>query len=530
MAKKNKDGGTGGESSLRTLVDSLRKETMINNDDNVTTHFILTNISNNIADIATHLLKMPVVMASTPSAVPSNNLEAAAEDAKAQQEDAKKQKTIADTLAASLVELKELRKDMKSGGILDILVIGAALLSGFVVGLVEKIVSFFKPITALFKGKLGIVDKVVDFFRGGLDKFIDLFRSIGKLLSENKVISAIVDGFKAGWNYFANIFKEIGQVVKGIADMVREVFGKGKGAMGFIDDLIGVFKSAFSLFEPFAKAGRLLGNVLGKLILPISALISIFDFVKGALDGWTKTQGGFMSKFLGALQGGLTGLINGLIGGLLDLIKEGVAWVARLFGWENAATALEGFSFQETITEIISAIFNFVRSAIDFVVGIFKNPGKVMDALGKLGDVAKDFIKKLLRSVLPKPGSEGVAGWAAKAIPDAVYEFAGIDPKTGEEVPEPPKEGADAPPPAAVMPTPQTGVAAKALEVSSSENAAVKEEGAGQAIAAQTAPPPAAAGGGGQSGGGGGGGQTAVIKSSSTNIDREDLLARGIAA
>ena len=37
-------GSTGGETSLRTLVADLRKQTIIGNDDTIATNFILTNI------------------------------------------------------------------------------------------------------------------------------------------------------------------------------------------------------------------------------------------------------------------------------------------------------------------------------------------------------------------------------------------------------------------------------------------------------------------------------------------------------
>ena len=55
-------------------------------------------------------------------------------------------------------------------------------------------------------------------------------------------------------------------------------------------------------------------------------------------------------------------------------------------------------------------------------------------------------MKSILRGILPNPAgeSEGVFGFIKKAvssvIPDGVYEFAGLDPKTGETIPEPESE------------------------------------------------------------------------------------------
>jgi hypothetical protein len=67
---------------------------------------------------------------------------------------------------------------------------------------------------------------------------------------------------------------------------------------------------------------------------------------------------------------------------------------------------------------------------------IFKDPGKLVadvgDLFGKISDMAKNFLKTLLRSILPNPQGGTMEKLASKAIPDAVYDFAGMSPKTGE--------------------------------------------------------------------------------------------------
>jgi hypothetical protein len=165
--------------------------------------------------------------------------------------------------------------------------------------------------------------------------------------------------------------------------------------------------------------------------------MSIFDFVSGALDGWNNTQGGFMDKLFGAISGGLTGLLNGLIGGLLDLLKDGLSWILNLLGFENASKFLDSFSFEKLIEQGVSGFFDFVKGMINWVVDLFNSGVDIAKGIGskilQIGDMAKDFIKSILRSVLPKPSSDmaSVAYWAGKAIPDSIYEFAGMDPKTG---------------------------------------------------------------------------------------------------
>jgi hypothetical protein len=116
-------------------------------------------------------------------------------------------------------------------------------------------------------------------------------------------------------------------------------------------------------------------------------------------------------------------------------------------------------------------MFDFVNGLIDFVVNLFTKPDAAMAQLQGLADMATEFIKKVLRGVLPNPSGNGPAAWAAKAIPDSVYEFAGMNPKTGAIVAE----------------TPSTGMATKALEKTTSENTDVKTESAAKAALAASA-------------------------------------------
>ena len=163
---------------------------------------------------------------------------------------------------------------------------------------------------------------------------------------------------------------------------------------------------------------------------------------------------------------------------------------------------------------------------MDYVVDLFNYPGVIMSKLAGIGDMASEFVKKILRSVLPNPGGSGPASWAAKAIPDSIYEYAGINPKTGENVgPATPTVNA----PAIVQPTSTTGTPTKALEKTTTENIAAKDEGASKMAAAASAATIISSGGG--------GGtvnnnttQAAIIRAKSTNWEPDDQWARGASA
>ena len=64
----------------------------------------------------------------------------------------------------------------------------------------------------------------------------------------------------------------------------------------------------------------------------------------------------------------------------------------------------------------------------------------LISGVANVAEAAKGLLKGILRSILPSPKNEdgGVMGWiksqVSKVIPDKVYEFAGLDPETGERL------------------------------------------------------------------------------------------------
>ena len=78
-----------------------------------------------------------------------------------------------------------------------------------------------------------------------------------------------------------------------------------------------VFKNLFTL-------GKTFGRFLGPLGLVVGIVIALVDFVKG----FKETEGGFFKK----LMGGLGGLFAGLLGMPLDLLKNAIAWIFKMFG------------------------------------------------------------------------------------------------------------------------------------------------------------------------------------------------------
>ena len=301
----------------------------------------------------------------------------------------------------------------------------------------------FEPVKALirnvgntFAGKDTAIGRFFQFVGDTFAKIKGFFSTRLESLKTSKLVTGggqlfddFVKGAKALFAPIGDLFSAIGRSVKSVAAMGAEG--------GVIGKILG-----------FAKG---FGATLGKLFLPITIVIGVFDTITGFIDGFKESEGNnILSKFYDGVGGGLGKLVGNLVGIPLDLLKSGVSWIMGKLGFDGAVEFLESFSFAELIKNLVSAPFNLISDAIDYIVKLFSGDANLFEDIGSMfgsiADGATSLLKSILRGILPNPAgeSEGVFGFIKKAvssvIPDGVYEFAGLDPKTGETIPEPESE------------------------------------------------------------------------------------------
>ena len=147
-----------------------------------------------------------------------------------------------------------------------------------------------------------------------------------------------------------------------------------------------------------------------------------------------KLTGFSIAEFLeNPFEGAKRGLIN-LILAPYHLALDAVGWIMSKLGFSELGEKLMSLDIMaDVIMPIVDGIFAMVKGAGEMVSGIFSGDF----------DGALRLLKNALRAILPVPKPDGnwydPANLASKAIPRAVYEFAGIDKDTGEmiELPEP---------------------------------------------------------------------------------------------
>ena len=210
----------------------------------------------------------------------------------------------------------------------------------------------FRKVTGQF-GKLG--------FFGKLGKIL------GTLAKPFKAIGNIVKSIK---DYVLAPMKSVGAVLAPLKSMMPS-----GGGSKIMKPAMGVIKRVMSIMRSVGKAAFMFGKVLGRLFLPITVLMSVFDTFKGALSGFDKYKDkGFLEGIIGGLFGGISGLLVGLIGLPLDLLKDGISWIASKLGFENFSEQLDSFSFSDMIgnlfTSITDTIIGFIGSIKDSIADI----------------------------------------------------------------------------------------------------------------------------------------------------------------
>jgi len=334
------------------------------------------------------------------------------------------------------IEDEKLKLQEKQGGMLGLIASGImGLRKDF--NIADKIKSAGKGIMTLLKTSL------VAGFALAMLAFLN-----SKYWEDTKtyIVDVLLPKLKEFYNAF---FGEDGGFMKGISELFGDESGIGSIVLAIgsvVTFLVGmkIFQIATAMVNGFKaiKAGFItmkaamlatkasLATTLAPLlpIIAIAAAIGVVVFaLKTAFDDFQKTleETGSIGE---ALKVGGAKFIGFILGFIPSMITKLVGFVAGLFGFESLKEKLNAMNPIQFIADAVKKVFDGIGN---FFSGI---PEKVGAALGNMADMAKDFLKTVLRSVLPKPGGSmfSISGIASKAIPKGVYEFAGMNPETGE--------------------------------------------------------------------------------------------------
>ena len=290
-------------------------------------------------------------------------------------------------------------------------IIGAisGALMGAVAGLTLGFIGMWKDIFKFIGGKLAkmfpnVTKTLSDIFgKGG--KISKFFTSIKLFFTQNKAFKAISDmidtvkgsitkalkpvktavtTLKTGFTTFFKDIKGAFKMISGPIDSIKKMLGvgakAGAGGAGFLKG----FKTFFKVFKGFFKL----------LFKPLQIIISLVEGFFEAKDAVNKSEG-MMATFFNAIIGFFGGVLDGLIFGMLDLVKDGISWVAGFLGFEDVEKFLDSFSFSDMFNEFLDDIYKWFNL-------LFSDPLAALEGLwdGLTGGMASimDFIWSPIKS------------------------------------------------------------------------------------------------------------------------------------
>jgi len=293
-------------------------------------------------------------------------------------------------------------------------------ISGLLIGLVGGLVDLVKDIVSWIANKLGFEN---------FSKLLDSF-SFSQLLKDG--VDAIFDTVIYAFDWFKSIFsfEKFSKAfenfnVAGIwATFVGGMLDTLKGGVSWIATMLGAFDIAnaldnFSFTDSINKGLEMVFALHAKILNWITNMFS-WENISRLFENFS-----------------VTGIWSGFYGGILDTVKGAVSWMAALFGFDTISKYLDSFSFADIYKTVFDAVGEAIDGFIDWIMKLpqlITNLGAQMEAmtssaLSGIGNLAEGFAKSVLASVLPKQSDTSVFNpmhWVAKAIPDSIYEYAGL--------------------------------------------------------------------------------------------------------
>jgi hypothetical protein len=166
--------------------------------------------------------------------------------------------------------------------------------------------------------------------------------------------------------------------------------------------LSGLFAKLGKIFPTITKGVKGMGKFLGAFLIPLRIIFTVFETVKGALDGFSRfKKDGMFAGLVAATIGGIGGALKAIIGYPLDLVKDIAAWVLGKFGMTGASEFLKSFSVSDMIGSLFGAITDKLFSFVDAMkdeTGKF-SIGKILKvAFAGIIDMFTAIPRKLLTS------------------------------------------------------------------------------------------------------------------------------------
>ena len=217
-------------------------------------------------------------------------------------------------------------------------------IAGFAVGVSMTFDLVKIAISEKFSDVIKIFDSVIDSIKSIFS--VDKEGKIGKLLSSitgtiSKIMAPFIEAFVEIQKFFA---------------------GPAGKAFTFIKE---IFVDIGAKFGKFAALFKGVAKLIGKIFPPFAIIMTIWDTVKGAIEGFEK------DGIIGGISGAIKGFFNTLIYSLMNMIKDAAAWVAGIFGFDEVKDVLDSIDFEKTFSDLVDTCFKPIKAVRDWIINLF---------------------------------------------------------------------------------------------------------------------------------------------------------------
>jgi hypothetical protein len=285
------------------------------------------------------------------------------------------------------------------GGLLGLLVSPIALIKGFLAGLADS----FRMLGKILKQtKLGGI--IAAFFQTTLPNFFKAAfgpkSEIGKFLTKAKGFGRVMaDPFFRMAADIKKFFTPNPKTAKIIKDSIKFITQPFTVMTRFFTSIKSavtspVLTKVIQGFKTIQKFVGTFGRLIGRLFLPITFIMTAFDTITGAIDGFFGTEGNLFQQFLGGIGGALKGFMK-IVTVPLDLVKDLIGWIASKFGFTEFEKLLDSFSFTELFGKAVDWLYVDLPK---FFFDLFSWQG-IKDTLSGALDFANEIGKSLQRLI-----------------------------------------------------------------------------------------------------------------------------------
>jgi hypothetical protein len=206
-------------------------------------------------------------------------------------------------------------------------------------------------------------DKWMEIFDEFTDNIFAPFAMFKFLLNR---IDDVIDDIRSLGNTLLKIWLKIKIGIKYITDILNSGTSKiieyGSKVTKFV-------KKVGSFLNKFLKIGKILPDLLGKFVYPITILLSIFDFVSGFLKSESDT-------FLGKVHDGVKNVILNLIELPIMLLGWLIEKIANLFGVEVSGVGIKILKFVDDFLDLlvwpIKMVYKIITTSFKGWLLVFK--------------------------------------------------------------------------------------------------------------------------------------------------------------